>query len=355
MKLKIKDLNRFYKNKKILITGHTGFKGSWLTMVLKFLGSRVHGFSLRDENFKNLKCFGIQKTIKNYYGDVGNLKEYEKIIKKIKPEIIFHLAAQSLVRKSYHDPYNTFLSNTVWVLNILEIKKRNNFIKSLVIVTSDKCYKNKESSFGYNESSEIGGDDPYSGSKAAAENIFHSYTVSFKKLFSSVSSVRAGNVIGGGDWSEDRIIPDIVRSILKNKKIFLRSPHAIRPWQHVLEPISGYIKLALFNYKFPNKFNSSWNFGPKTKKNFTVKMLVEKFLKYSKKKTSIKIKKNNFKETNTLHLNSDKAKKKIKWESKWSHENAIKETAEWYNAYFKKKNMYYFTLNQILKYFKNSI
>jgi len=355
MKLRLKDLNKFYKNKKILITGHTGFKGSWLTMVLKLLGSKVYGFSLSGENFKNLKIFGIQNSIKNYYGNASNYKKYEKIIKKIKPEIIFHLAAQSLVRKSYNDPYNTFQSNTIGVLNILEIKRRNNFIKSLVIVTSDKCYKNKESSFGYNEFSEIGGDDPYSGSKAAAENIFYSYSVSFRKLFSNACSVRAGNVIGGGDWSEDRVIPDTVRSILKKKKIFIRSPNAIRPWQHVLEPISGYVKLALLNYKYPNKFNSSWNFGPKIKKNFTVKMLVEKFLKYSKKKTSIKIKKNNLKETKTLHLNSTKVKKKIKWVSKWTHENAIKETAEWYNAYYKKENMHLFTLKQIFKYFKNSI
>lgn len=355
MKLSVKDLNNFYKNKKILITGHTGFKGSWLSMVLIFLGSKVHGFSLKDKNFVNLKTLGIQKNIKNYYGDVGNIREYEKIVKSVKPEIIFHLAAQSLVRKSYIDSYDTFLSNTVGVLNILEIKKRNNFIKSLVIVTSDKCYKNKESSHGYSELSEIGGDDPYSGSKAAAENIFNSYTVSFKKIFSNTCSVRAGNVIGGGDWSQDRIIPDIVKSIYSKKNILLRSPFAIRPWQHVLEPISGYIKLALLNYKTPNKFNSSWNFGPKRKTNFTVQMLVEKFLKYSKKKSLIKIKKNNIKETKTLHLKSVKVKKKIKWESKWSHEVAIKETAEWYNAYYKNENMYHFTLNQILKYFKNSI
>ena len=241
------------------------------------------------------------------------------------------------------------------MLNILEIKKKNNFIKSLVIITSDKCYKNKESNSGYSELSEIGGDDPYSGSKAAAENIFHSYTTSFKKEFSNTCSARAGNVIGGGDWSEDRIIPDVIKSIFKKKSILIRNPSAVRPWQHVLEPISGYIKLALLNYKFQNKYNCSWNFGPKKKISLTVKNVVEKFLKYSVKKSLIKLKKDKIKETKTLHLISIKAKKKIQWESKWSHELAIKETAEWYNAFYLKKNMKNFTLNQISKYFKDSI
>ena len=354
-KINQKDLKNFFKGKKILITGHTGFKGSWLCMVLKFFGSKVYGYSLRNNNFKNLKIFGIHKNIKNFYGDVSNIKHFEKIVKKIKPEIIFHLAAQSLVKKSYIESYKTFLSNSVGVLNILEIKKKNNFIKSLVIITSDKCYKNKESKNGYSELSEIGGDDPYSGSKAVAENIFYTYTTSFKEKFSNTCSARAGNVIGGGDWSEDRIIPDVVKSIFKKKNILIRNPLAVRPWQHVLEPISGYIKLALLNYKFPNKFNSSWNFGPKKKIIFTVKKVVEKFLKYSVKKSSIKLKTDKIKETKTLHLISTKAKKKIYWESKWSHESAIKETAEWYNAYYMKKNMNNFTLKQISKYFKESI
>ena len=355
MKFKIKDLIKFYKGKKILVTGHTGFKGSWLCMVLNFFGSKVYGYSLKNSNFKNLKIFGIQENIKNFYGDIANLKQFEKIVKKVKPEIIFHLAAQSLVKKSYIESHKTFLSNSIGVLNILEIKKKNNFIKSLVIITSDKCYKNKELKTGYNELSEIGGDDPYSGSKAVAENIFHTYTTSFKKEFSNTCSARAGNVIGGGDWSDDRIIPDVMKAIFKKKNILIRNPSAVRPWQHVLEPISGYIKLALLNYKFPNKFNSSWNFGPKKKISLTVRSVVEKFLKYSVKKSLIKIKKDKIKETKTLHLISIKAKKKIQWESKWSHELAIKETAEWYNAFYLKKNMNNFTLKQISKYFKDSI
>ncbi len=355
MKLDIKKLSKFYKDKKILVTGHSGFKGSWMCIILNLFGSKVYGFSLKDKHLKNLKNFNIEKKIINYYGDVSNLKEFEKVVKKIKPDIIFHLAAQSLVKKSYSESYKTFLSNTVGVLNILEIKKKFNFIKSLIVITSDKCYKNKELTKGYNELSEIGGDDPYSSSKAAAENIFHSYVKSFSNRFSNTSSARAGNVIGGGDWSEDRIVPDIVKSIYNNQNIFIRSPNAIRPWQHVLEPISGYLKLAFLNYKFPNKFNSSWNFGPRKKESFTVKKLVIKFLEFSNKKIPIKFKKIGIKETNTLHLNSNKAKKKINWESRWTQELAIKETAEWYKAYFKKKNMYEFTINQIIKYFKKPI
>ena len=353
MNFQNKDLKNFYKNKKVLVTGHTGFKGSWLCMVLKFFGAKVYGYSLKDKKFKNLKYLNIERNINTFYGDVNNILDLKKVIKKVKPQIIFHLAAQSLVKQSYKDAYNTFLSNTVGVLNILEIKKKNNFIKSLVIVTSDKCYKNKESNKGYNEFSEIGGDDPYSGSKAAAEIIFKSYTSSFKNSFTNTCSVRAGNVIGGGDWSENRIIPDIVKSIYKKRNFILRNPNANRPWQHVLEPISGYIKLALLNYKFPSKFNSSWNFGPKKKVNYNVKKVVEKFLKYSKKKLTIKTKKTkDIKETKTLHLISLKAKKKLNWQSKWSHEFAIKQTAEWYSAFFQKKNMSKFTLNQIREYYK---
>jgi CDP-glucose 4,6-dehydratase len=353
MKLKNKDLKKFYRNKKVLITGHTGFKGSWLCMVLKFFGANVYGYSLKDKKFKNLENLNIKKKIKTFDGDVSNIVNFERIIKKIKPEIVFHLAAQSLVKQSYKDSYKTFLSNTVGVLNILEIKKKNGFIKSLVIVTSDKCYKNKESNKGYNELSEIGGNDPYSGSKAAAEIIFNSYASSFNNSFSNTCSARAGNVIGGGDWSKNRIIPDVVKSIYKKKDFIIRNPNAIRPWQHVLEPLSGYIKLALLNYKFPNKFNSSWNFGPKKKINYSVKKVVEKFLKYSKKKITIKIRKNkDIKETKTLHLISNKAKSKINWQSKWSHELAIKQTAEWYNAYFLKKDMSKFTLKQIAEYFE---
>ena len=355
MKLEIKKLNKFYSGKKILITGHTGFKGSWMCMILNFFGSKVYGFSLKDENLKNLSIFKLQKKITNFYGDVSDFKSFENVVKKVKPQIIFHLAAQSLVKKSYLETHKTFLSNTVGVLNILEIKKRYNFIKSLIVVTSDKCYKNKELINGYDELSEIGGDDPYSGSKAAAENIFHSYLTSFPNKFSSTSSGRAGNVIGGGDWSDDRIIPDIVKSINSNKKIFIRNPNAIRPWQHVLEPISGYLKLALLNFKFPKKFNSSWNFGPNKKNTFTVKKLVIKFLQYSNSKLSIKYKKIKMKETKTLHLISLKAKKKINWDSNWSQDLAIKETAEWYKAYYEKKNMHEFTINQIMKYFKKPI
>ena len=358
MKLNIINLKKFYKNKKVLITGHTGFKGSWLSMCLNIFGAKVYGISLNEKNFKNLTIFKLKDKIKSYNINVENFKNLETKVKKIKPDIIFHLAAQSLVKKSLREPYDTFISNTKGTLNILEIKKRNSFIKSLVIITSDKCYKNLESKHGYNEASELGGDDPYSASKAAAEILIISYLKSFREKFTNTCSARAGNVIGGGDWSEGRIVPDIVRTIFKKKnKIIIRNPDAIRPWQHVLEPISGYIKLGFLNYKYSKKYNTSWNFGPKKKINFTVKKVVESFAKYSEKKIKIIIKKNkNIKETSTLHLSSLKAKKQIKWESQWSHDYAIKQTANWYKAYYNKRiNMADFTSKQILEYFKNYI
>ena len=256
---------KVYKNKKILITGSTGFKGSWLSFWLYNLGAKIIGVGLKPEDgailYKTLK---IDKLINQYYFDITNFRKINNLIKKNKPDIIFHLAAQSIVSESYNNPLKTIESNTLGSANILE-STRINKIKNLVYITSDKCYLNVEKNTGYKETDTLGGYDNYSSSKAAAELIFNSYYHSFfrdNKL--KYATARAGNVIGGGDMKKNRIIPDVIRSIKKNNKIFLRNPNSTRPWQHVLEPLYGYLKLGsyLITKQLKNLENPNWNFGP---------------------------------------------------------------------------------------------
>ena len=266
----------FFKDKKVFITGHTGFKGSWLTFILHLSGAKVVGYGLKPKNkFDNFYLLGLDKKITNYFFDIRNIQRLKKALNKSNPEIIFHLAAQALVKNSYKFPLNTFSTNIIGTLNILEELKNLKKLKSAVIVTSDKCYKNKEKLSGYSENDEIGGEDPYSASKAASENIFYSYLKSYynKGVKFGLASVRAGNVIGGGDWSDDRIIPDFIKAIWQNKKFVVRSPKSTRPWQHVFDLLSGYLILSKKLYE-SKKYDGSWNFGPK-KKNITVKNIID--------------------------------------------------------------------------------
>lgn len=358
-KLYIKDLKKFFNNKRILITGHTGFKGIWLSIILKNFGAKVYGFSLKEPSrMKNLKLFNLNNEIETCYGNIINKQSFYKYSKKVKPQILFHLAAQPLVKESYANPYDTFETNVMGMLNVLEYAKISESLKSVVLITSDKCYKNKELSTGYSESNELGGDDPYSASKAAAEILFSSYNKSFfKKKRIGIATARAGNVIGGGDWCNDRIIPDAIKSIINKKKLIIRSPDSVRPWQHVLEPLSGYIKLSchLYNNK-QNKFNDSWNFGPNLEKKVTVINLISLVFKYLGTKKKIIIKKNKqIKETLILRLNCSKAKKKLNWQRSWNTSLSIKKTAAWYKAYLEKKNILEITKEQINDYFKGGI
>jgi CDP-glucose 4,6-dehydratase len=358
-KLNIKLLKNFFYNKRVVITGHTGFKGIWLSIILKNFGAKVYGFSLKEQSrVNNLKFFNLEKKIKTYYGDIANKKSFYKFLNQAKPNILFHLAAQPLVKESYINPYKTFETNVMGMLNVLEYTKISKSLKSTVLITSDKCYKNKELLSGYTENSEIGGDDPYSASKAAAENLFYAYNKSFfKKNNIGVATVRAGNVIGGGDWCKDRIIPDAIRSIIKKKKLIVRSPDAVRPWQHVLEPISGYIKLSfyLYNNKKSN-FNGSWNFGPNLEKKVTVLKLLRLVFKNLDINKKIIVKKNKqMKETLILRLNCSKAKKQLNWKRLWNTSISIKKTSNWYKAYLEKKNFLKVTNNQINDYFKDGI
>ena len=320
-----------YKNLKVLVTGTTGFKGAWLANWLNILGAKVIGVSLKPEKGSILfSCFKLNKKIKQYYSDITNFNKLNEIVKKNKPDIIFHLAAQSIVSQGFIEPLQTINTNILGSANILE-SYRLNKIPALVYITSDKCYLNLNKKKNYKETDVLGGLDNYSASKASAEIIFSSYFHSYfgKKNFLDVSSARAGNVMGGGDMKKNRIIPDIIKSLRFNKKLFLRKPKATRPWQHVLDPISGYLLIGdkLLNKKLKSNLIPSWNFGPKLKNCKTVEVITE-LVKKNWKKNNIKIKinsNNTYHESKFLSLNIQKAKRELKWKPKTSIKSLVKE------------------------------
>ena len=348
------NLKNFYKNKKIFITGHTGFKGAWLTSTLIEFESKIMGYSVKDERTKIYKKICYYNKIHNVFADILDYKTLEKKLVKFKPDIIFHLAAQSLVSESFKSPVKTVQTNINGTLNILEISKKIKSLKSLVIITSDKCYLNKEYVRGYKENDALGGDDLYSASKAGAELIFNAYSNSFfntQKKF-GYATVRAGNVIGGGDWSANRIIPDCVRSIKVNKNLIIRNPNSTRPWQHALEPISGYLLLGKKLFKNKNSLSGTWNFGPSVQKSMRVKDIVNLFFKFIGVRKKVIFKKGKFKETNLLKLNSNKALNNLNWKNTWNMKVSIIKTAQWYSSYLEKEDPKKMTSKQIKEYFK---
>tara|TARA_B100000965_G_scaffold400878_2_gene423600 strand:- start:519 stop:1613 length:1095 start_codon:yes stop_codon:yes gene_type:complete len=346
-----------YKNKRVLITGHTGFKGSWLTLWLSSLGANVIGISnnipTKPSNFQINK---IKNKIKHFKIDIRDKKKLSKIIFRSKPDFIFHLAAQSLVKKSYKNPKYTFETNSIGTLNLLEILRlyKPKKICSVVLITSDKSYKNLELKRGYKENDILGGYDPYSASKGCAELIIQSYLNSYllknKKL--KISVARAGNVIGGGDWSEDRLIPDCIRSINSKKKLLIRFPNSTRPWQHVFEALYGYLSLALLQKNKKMLNGNIFNFGPNNKSSMTVLELVRgiKSRWNSLDWKIIKVKRGVY-ESQLLKLNSNKAKKFLRWECILNINQSLDMIVDWYKYYyFKEKNIYNFSKNQIVKY-----
>ena len=344
-----------YKNLKVVVTGSTGFKGSWLCFWLYLLGSKVTGVSLKPEKdsilFKNLQLF---KKINQKYLDIRNFKSFNDLIKKEKPDLIFHLAAQSVVSESYYDPLKTLSTNIMGSSNILETVRLNK-IKNLVFITSDKCYLNDERNSSYKETDKLGGEDLYSSSKACAELTFEAYLKSFNLNNSKIklSSVRAGNVIGGGDMKKDRIVPDVIKFIKNHSAITIRSPYATRPWQHVLEPLSGYLKLGSlsFNDKISANLSPNWNFGPNKVNNRNVLEVVKKILFYWGIKKKIKIVKNKkFKEAKLLMINNKKAKKELNWYPRLNFDETIKLTVDWYKSYYDKINIEKKTQDQINYY-----
>jgi|TARA_B100000315_G_scaffold186738_1_gene176212 CDP-glucose 4,6-dehydratase len=353
----MKDL-KIFKNKKIIITGHTGFKGSWLAFWLKSLGAKVVGISNNISNPSNFNALGLKKEIKNNLIDIRNLNKLKKIISVTKPDYIFHLAAQSLVKKSYMRPINTFNTNSIGTLNVLESIRNIKKKCTVIIITSDKSYRNLELKRGYKENDILGGIDPYSASKASAEIIiqsyFHSYLKKNKNL--RIGVARAGNVIGGGDWSEDRLVPDCIKSWSKNKKVILRNPDSTRPWQHVLEAVGAYLLFAKKLSKDSKLNGEVFNFGSKYQKNFTVLTMIKKMKNYWHK-VNWKIKRKNkneiYYESKLLRLNCIKAKKRLKWNSILNINETIGMTINWYKKFYSEpKKIRDLALSQIKTYEK---
>lgn len=351
----------FFKGKNVLITGHTGFKGSWLSLWLVELGANVIGYALQPENqTDNYMLCGLDKDVKSIIADIRSKDDLKSVFKKHNPEIVFHLAAQPIVSEGYRDIYNTYDINIMGTLNVLEKIKETESVKLGIMITSDKCYKNKEWVYGYRENDELGGDDPYSSSKACAELLVASYRKSyldsqdFEKHNKLILTARSGNVIGGGDWSENRIIPDCIRALEQKEKIIIRNPNAIRPWQHVLEPISGYLKLASKSIELhPTLYADAWNFGPDFSNIVPVETLVKKVMKnwgngdYQINSPS----KEKMHETSILNLDSTRSKNYLKWKPVWDIDATIVQTIEWYKNYHS-KNVRKMSLKQIETYCK---
>lgn len=350
-------MKKFYKNKKILVTGVTGFKGAWLSQWLISLGAKVYGLGYNPNQNKNLFYkLNLQRKVKTKLFDIRNYKKLKNLIKNIKPSIIFHLAAQPLIYESYKKPHLTFDVNYRGTLNLLEISRGINSIKSIVVVTSDKCYESNNSSKGFKETDLLGGIDPYSASKSSTEIMVRAYRKTFftNKKNVGLSTARAGNVIGGGDWSLNRLIPDCVRSLIKKKVIEIRNPNFNRPWQHVLEPLKGYLILAMQQFKNPKKFSGAWNFGTKPNSLTNVKSIVNYIIEFWGT-GKLKIRKNKLYEQQNLQLNINKATKYLKWYPTYNIKQSVRFTTDWYLKVLKyKKKPSLVTLDQITEYEKDS-
>ncbi|MCD4698874.1 MAG: CDP-glucose 4,6-dehydratase [Bacteroidales bacterium] len=332
--------NNTYQGKKVLVTGHTGFKGSWLVLWLQTMGAEVTGYSLdppTEPNHFELLNLDINHII----GDILDEKELMNVFNEVKPEIVFHLAAQSLVRLSYEDPVKTYKTNVIGTLNVFEACRKTPSVKVILNITSDKCYANKEWLWGYKESDPMGGFDPYSSSKGCSELLTDSYKNSYFNLEKSgrynvlLASVRAGNVIGGGDWAKDRLIPDIMHAISQNERVEIRSPHAIRPWQHVLEPLSGYLLLASRLILGESEFAASWNFGPAYEDAMPVKDVLKQVkLYWDKLEYEIISNQHQPHEATYLKLDCSKANTLLKWKPVWDNQKTFEITTNWYKKYY---------------------
>lgn len=350
-----------YQGKRVLITGHSGFKGSWLAVWLKDLGAQVIGYSAYLPSKPcNFTVCNLERQLTDIQGDVRNYQSLEKVFSEYKPEIVFHLAAQSIVRTSYDDPKRTFDTNLGGTVNVLECIRKSPCVKTAVIITSDKCYRNFEWDRGYREDDKLGGADPYSASKGCAEFAFYAYNASYFNDQSKpkVVTTRAGNVIGGGDWACDRIIPDCVRAISLGEELVVRNPQATRPWQFVLEPLSGYLWLGAYLLKNPDSVaGESFNFGPEESQVQSVEEVVDSFFKYyDSGKWRIIENQSEKKESKLLKLSCQKALKIINWRPVLRFNETIKFTADWYKEYLNNnKDMYDFSIGQINSYIKEAL
>ena len=358
--------NGIFKNKTVFVTGHTGFIGSWLVLWLQSLDAKVIGYSLEPPTKPSLfETLGLENEITHIIGDVQDKQNLSDNIEKHKPEIVIHLAAQPLVRVSYEDPVETFRTNILGTVNILDSIRKSDYVKACVVMTSDKCYQNIGANHFHKETDPLGGSDPYSASKGAAEIVTNSFRNSFFNE-GNIATVRAGNVIGGGDWARDRIIPDCIRALTADKKIMVRNPSSIRPWQFVLEPISGILWLGSKLYTNPEKYSEAWNLGPSEDLvGLTVEEVVQNAIRIWNKEGSEKGKgdwvdtskksENQPNELASLRLDSRKALTSLEWRTIYSFETAINQTISWYQSYYNNDtSMKELSVHQIERYSKTA-
>ena len=333
-KLEVNGFSNIYRNRRVLLTGHSGFKGSWLSLWLQEMGAEVVGLALTPETDpSHWSLLGL--SMETHEVDIRNFTAVREVVRRIQPEIVFHLAAQALVRRSYRDPLETWSTNVMGTANVLEACHEIDSVKAIVVVTTDKCYENREWEWGYRENDPLGGHDPYSASKAGAELVVASYRKAFFSQSSSplLASARAGNVIGGGDWSEDRLIPDLIRAAGRNAPLHVRSPNATRPWQHVLESLSGYLCLGQKLLEGRDEYAQSWNFGPDTTGNRSVAEVLTSLKSYWSALEWTHVEGNHLHEATLLYLDSAKARQHLQWNPIWSLDQCLQITAEWYKTY----------------------
>lgn len=347
----------FWKGKRVFVTGHTGFKGSWLSLWLQDMGAMVKGYALEPNTTPNLFTEAkVGQNMDSEIGDITDLKHITDSMIAFNPEVLIHMAAQPLVRLSYQEPVLTYATNVMGTINVLEAARKCVNLKAIVSVTTDKCYENKEWEWGYRENEPMGGHDPYSSSKGCAELVTTAYRKSFFNENNSafLASARAGNVIGGGDWADDRLIPDILKAFEKKEPVIVRNPMATRPWQHVLEPLSGYLVLAQHIYENGSAYAEGWNFGPKDEDCKPVNWILDKMVTKWGKGVSWELDKNNNPhEAGYLKLDCSKAAKQLNWYPKWNLENTLESIINWQQNFLSGKNIQEQCLLEIAKYQKD--
>ena len=343
----------FWSGKRVLLTGQTGFKGAWLSLYLEALGAKVTGLALVPDQTPNLfEVARIDKGIRSIIGDIRDLGVVERAVDYAQPEIVFHMAAQALVRRGYREPVETYATNVLGTVHVLDAVRRLSKARACVVVTSDKCYENQEWIWPYRENEPMGGKDPYSNSKGCAELVVSAYRASYFALAGiGLASARAGNVIGGGDWSEDRLIPDLIRGFIDHKSTMIRQPNSIRPWQHVLEAINGYLVLAEWLWNDPVEFAEGWNFGPGDTGAVSVQTIADSLVeKWGDGAAWTRDNEDGVHEAQLLKLDSTKARTRLSWKPKLGIEEALDWIVKWHRAHAADKDMRDFTLHQIEQY-----
>ena len=355
-----KSLQSSLKGKKVLVTGHTGFKGAWLCLLLNKLGAKVYGYALDPPTKPSLfEVAKVEENMTSYIGDIKNYNSLLDVLNAIKPDAIVHMAAQALVRESYKDPLETYATNVMGTANLLQAVREIDSVTAIVNVTTDKCYENKEWEWGYREIDTLGGYDPYSNSKGCAEMVTSSFRNSFfnpetyEEHGIAIATARAGNVIGGGDWAKDRLIPDFLRAISKKEKVVIRNPLAIRPWQHVLEPLTGYLVLLSRLMTKGPEYGGAWNFGPNNFDARNVEWIISTICNLWGEEASYELDKNaNPHEATYLKLDWSKAKTRLNWQPVWDINTALKKIVTWHRSYLNSEDMKTICNQQIEDYFK---